>query len=529
MDPVALLTLLGLVVAFYAIISPERRLDLRLRLNWLDWTLISLCIALVHYISYFDVLQSVGLTFDLGTWRYGFGPDNASYLIILFTGLFVGIHSRKSPLRMRKIHVFRELSERLMQEGKYSELVFLVEQHHRGLFRIYNSDFFLPQLKKKLSPSLEIVIKIIGEEEVLKPKPSISTKVKTILISFGGRLAEFLPSGEKSASVAEDIVRRIFLSEEFVAHFAKVRPYLALDILSHEFYEREDFLSLYVRCLLINRSSILYHEIRHNQYGSMERYLIDSRNRFISYFLSDAHIAEKTSIYKPFGDYAIDYLDELSLDPAHDPYNSPLLDYHEKDRWRCPIHATIRFFDVMIPESLFQGIEWHMWLYYFPPIADKILRNLAPKPNVDIDREWPTPYHCLLYEMVSALSDWIRAVEKVPGDQSNIVLKNDRVDHENSNIPKSAILALGQVIHSVMQANSLEMKFKSYLLETAIRTLEDLKNNQNTKQFAVVLRRSILCGGYEYNRDIDSYRETLYAALGSVDILLRQELDNDIE
>lgn len=526
MDPVSLLTILSLIVAVYAIIPPERKLDFRLRLNWLDWTIILIAVFLIHYISFFPVFKSLDIAPELGYWRWGFDPSNTSYLIILFTTIIVFLRSRRAPFRRTKIDLFRRLSERLLQEAKYSDLLFLLQHHHKGLFRIYSGNLFLPHLRKKLTTPPKINInKFLQKVEMLESEPRLPSKIKEQLLSFRTRLASIVPSGEKDAKIAHDIVRRVFLAEEFVAYLSKTRPYFALELLSYDCYEREDFLELYIRYLLTYKSSVLYYEIRNNQNcSSLHRYDIDEQNRFIAFFLKDVRTANRLTIYKPFGDFGIYYLDSLVKDPSNDTYNDPLENYHEEDRWRCPLHATLRFFDIMIPEALFQRIEWHMNLYYFSHFADRIVRNLAPKSKVDLNRECPTPYHYLLYDIVSTLTHWVTAVKGVPPDQPNVVLDNDRVDYENGNIPKSAILALGQVLHSVMESNSLDTRFKAYLLGIALRSLRDLAIEAKTKPFSVVLQKSILQGGYACRSNNQSYRSELCIVFMSLDTFLRLEL-----
>jgi hypothetical protein len=225
---------------------------------------------------------------------------------------------------------------------------------------------------------------------------------------------------------------------------AKARPYFAFQVLDHKFWEGEEFLNLYIRALLRDKRSILYHEIKHNQnLAKGRRYRIEEQNRLIHYFLIDARVAERVTVWKPFGDFALEYLDEQFRRKDTDPYNMALGTYYEDGRWECPLRITIWFFEAMVLEALYQGITWHLWLYYFPPIVERILRNLAPDHRaVELWREWPTPYHCLLYSIFDTLGGWIEAAADLPPEQENIVLENELIDHENDNIPKSAIIAL---------------------------------------------------------------------------------------
>lgn len=352
MEPLDLLTIIGLIVAVYAILPKERLLDLRLRLNWIDWVAILLSVILLHYITFYPIFKSLNIAPDLGTWRWGFNPENISYLIILLTALFVWLHSRRARVRRSSILKFRELTERLLMEGKYSDLLFLLELHHNSLFKIYNLDFPISHIRNRLDPNS------FGQAFISVHTKDFSSKLLGLLpMSLRKLLANFLPSWQKESEAAQDIVHRLLLSSSFISYLCEARPYFVLDLLKHQFHEKNGFLNLYVRGLLSNAHSVLYFEIQENQnLSSYSRYIIDEKNRFIHFFLADAEVANKAAIWKPFGDFTLERLDELWIDPNTDTYNQPIGTYRETDQWYCPIHATIQFFDIMIHEALFQGI-----------------------------------------------------------------------------------------------------------------------------------------------------------------------------
>ena len=151
--------------------------------------------------------------------------------------------------------------------------------------------------------------------------------------------------------------------------------------------------------------------------------------------------------------FALRELDRLAADPAANRYNQAWREFEEREAWRSPICATIRFFDIMVQAALLQGIELHIWLYYFPPIVERMVRNYAPSgPLVDLDLTGPTPYNCLIYDAVSVTREWVKTAEKVPADQPNVVLRSNQADHENG----TAGHAPGQPEGGVMP-NSLQM------------------------------------------------------------------------
>ncbi|HET8924932.1 MAG TPA: hypothetical protein VFN26_18275 [Candidatus Acidoferrum sp.] len=109
---------------------------------------------------------------------------------------------------------------------------------------------------------------------------------------------------------------------------------------------------------------------------------------------------------RPVGDFAIAYLGELARDHGADPYNRAMRDFEETRVWQSLIFAVIRFFDIMVREALFQGIEWHMWLYYMPLFVKGIARDYrVDDPLADPDDEWPIRYSFRLYESFSVMRD----------------------------------------------------------------------------------------------------------------------------
>jgi len=84
---------------------------------------------------------------------------------------------------------------------------------------------------------------------------------------------------------------------------------------------------------------------------------------------------EQFRLYKPIRDFVERHLDELQQHPEQDFYNRKPGNVYDEERDRWSVYMGIRFFDIMITQALYQGIEWHMWLYYFPPFVERMVRN----------------------------------------------------------------------------------------------------------------------------------------------------------
>jgi hypothetical protein len=159
--------------------------------------------------------------------------------------------------------------------------------------------------------------------------------------------------------IARDIIRGILLSPRFVNPLVRTRPYFGLEIIREaaRCQERFDFVDVYLTELMRDTQSALYAELRNNQNCDTYRYRIPDSNRLLFFFMSDIRVAEGNGIYKPIGDFTVAHLHEISRDHESDPYNLAMTDFEKVGAWRSPLFAAIRFFDIMVREGLFQGIE----------------------------------------------------------------------------------------------------------------------------------------------------------------------------
>lgn len=508
MDPTSPLTLLGLLIAVFAILPPHRRLDLRVRFSRFDWFVFWFALGLLHYIVFYPVIDRLGFAAPLGPWRWGFQPETASYAVVLGATAFLWVRASLAQLRSRTLPMFDQLSGRLLFQGAYSDLLPLLERHLKRLVRFQLRGGRLARLHERIA--LRGPIHIDADEIG-------SGRRSWLPAGVSSALSHVLPDGEHEAELANGVLRRLLLSESFVKHQAAARPFFGTEVLDSGIRNPWDFLEIYMESLLEDPTSVLYFEIRENQNlrGAGRRFELNPSNRLICYFLEDPRVAKELRVYKPLGDYALAYLDRRRrLD--RDSYNEPLDLYHEVGRWKCPIHTVVKFFHIMIPEALHRGITWHMWVFYMPYIVERILKNLSPTPAVDLTREWPTPYHCLLYEITSAVCSWIECTTEVPEDQENVVMDNEEATHNNENIPKSCILVLGDIMRYVVESDRLDPGFKTYLFESTLYTVRALERAEGHDGLRRVLVKSLAKGGFRTGEG-RLYQENLLNLWATVD------------
>jgi hypothetical protein len=504
-----LLTVLTLLAAIYAVIPRERQLDLRLRVRTLDWAVIILASTAVLYLEFFDFCEAHGWIFSSRPWPDGITPQNTIYLVMVVAVIFVGLRIRFAHLTTGNIRKFRELVEELYWSQSFGELFAMLQTHRKELFRIYDSDYFLARLQRQMQPLSSF------EEFLLEARPNdtkpkgmrVSKRVLALLRPFNWILSGVLPEYSQAQETARELVRAIFLSPRFVEALARTRPYLGLEMIrtAKPSFERYDFAELYLKALLSDPQSVFYTEIRNNQNiikGS--RYVIPESNPLIHFFLADVHVAENMKVYKPIGDFIESHLDDLARDHENDPYNRAMGDFDEAEVWHSPVFAGTRFFDVMVKEALFQGIEWHMWLYYMPPIVERIVRNYRLcDPLPDQEAEFPIRYSYLLHQIFTCMADWVMAVEEVPPDQPNVVLGPVGPELDNGNIPKSSLIALSQSTQCILESPHIGRRLKRTLACKTFNIYFDLRRSGRYSGYAETLLSLITqIRGYQPVNDV---------------------------
>lgn len=80
-DTSSLLTILGVIAAVWALITPNARLRLRFCLAWRDWAIVGFAFLLSNYLVFAPALKALDLYFSFGPWKWGLDSSSAVYLI----------------------------------------------------------------------------------------------------------------------------------------------------------------------------------------------------------------------------------------------------------------------------------------------------------------------------------------------------------------------------------------------------------------------------------------------------------------
>lgn len=190
--------------------------------------------------------------------------------------------------------------------------------------------------------------------------------------------------------------------------------------------------------------------------------------------------------------------------------------WDDKGKWRDPTFISIRFFDIMIHAAACQGIIWHMWLYYIPSVIKSLEEIFEP---FDGDArpygEYPTRAGDLIYACLDALTSWILVASDVDEASPHRAPDNDRVDHENGNIPKSAALALGIAMRTIVMSERIDNDVKKNLLDMSVRSFRELSKEGGAGLLRSSVIKSIAAGGPAGGGPI--YRQKLENLYGQIE------------
>ncbi|MEZ5653739.1 MAG: hypothetical protein R3E87_24670 [Burkholderiaceae bacterium] len=473
--------------------------------------------------QFHELATSLGFIPRLESSDWGINPEKLSFLILLATCAALWFDISTKRITRRKLPKLQAFVQELSRERRFPELLELVTHNLPEVAKAYHANYFLSRVRNRLSSyrdPLSFHLASLNDpgDQLAKPN-SIEYRFLTIAAK---RLSPLLPAYTKEADAARIIIHEVLANKKSVVGGIGSQPYYAIPFYGHKFFEYQDFFCLYLESLAADSSSVLYQELRNNQSKSYDlKYNLDASNRLLYFLFYDCKTAFELAPYKAIGEAVIDELDDLHYRGTADNYNSPLLKFDDEEKWHSRVFMGIRFFDVMICEALHQDIEWHMWLYYFPEFAKRIARNIDPSAkHVDESAEFPTRYHYLLYELISCLCDWATGALHIPATQKNAIIEDENPTHENGNIPKSAMLALGLIVKEILTLDKYEQSFRIYILEIVFRGYFELRqSNKGLANHAAAMLNAVRNGGPSFRLQPGPHSETLVETFNNMDLI----------
>lgn len=515
-DTSSLLTILGVVAAVWAIIPANNRLRFRLSVTWFDWFVVIAVFLIAHYLVFEMPLRALGLYYSFGPWKWGLDKDSAVYLLLLTLGIYLLARARAPKLAKENIGTFGKLVDNLLLTKRFDELVSLVEPQLSQLLKLSQHRPLLARFAATFAPKPVFDIQILLHSKSDRHDLKRKHRVQLMLSQLGAILLKW----DHSSRDANQIFQSISNSPALVAHLAVTQPNFCLRLFERPEVVREDFIELFIDALLADHTSRIYIELKNNQnLNGRHRLALPNTNRILCFFFKDVSVAAKLGVYRAIGESVCRRLDEDSH--LAEAYNHSLGYYNEAGKYRCPVHAGIKLFEIMVHEGIHQGQQDHLWLFYFTHFTANILEQMREASPDDENHEWPTPFYYLLYEIVSIASNWIEDCTNVKVSDIPVAIREED-GFDIFYISKQATTALGLIVQDIVQSSKVAGRFKDYLLEIVLRRYKHIENAPQATEVANALLTSLTVGA-DFPTKME-YRYALNEVFEQLDHVLRREV-----
>ena len=199
--------------------------------------------------------------------------------------------------------------------------------------------------------------------------------------------------------------------------------------------------------------------------------------------------------------------------------------FRERGQWHDPVYIGLSYFDIMVSSAACQGIRWHMWLYYFPIVLERLLAICDESgPAIDSSDEWPTRSLYLIYVVFSTVIRWTHLIKFLPPSCSHRSFNEGNVRHENDNIIKSAAIALGSCCDRIVTTDKVSEKFLDYIHDIVLSGIRDLAHTGDEGRLRKLLILSVIRRG-PLGQDAQ-YGANLQRLWRNADMVFRLELDD---
>jgi hypothetical protein len=519
-DTSALLTMLGLIAAAWAVVPGTAKLSFRLSLNWFDWLLIWAALLIIHGLFFEPILTTLGFP-SLGPWLWGFDKSATQYLLFLLLAAFVYWRSRRTRLTRWNLGLFDDLTTSLLHAGKLEELADLLHRHLASALDLATSESVRSRLANALRPprpGFQVVFRDDGSITLGKGAPTNALFRKWF--RFREWLADLVGPSQRVQRRAASVVKRLLSSRRLTAHLAIARPYLCIEVMERATRFDEGFQDEFFNALLANEASVLYSELINNDNfgGAGHRLALPDENRLMRFYCVDVGVASRLGVYQSVGEAVLARIS--SDDVLEKKLNGPLLTFQEVGRNHDPVYAGIWFFRIMVLEGLHQRVADHLWLHYMPHFASRLVDRARELRQDDENHEFSTPLGYLLYEVVAATLVWVSDAEVLtePGD----VLLPEQIGGKHVHISFEAAEAVGRVLRAVLMSPRVSRRLQAELLGMALTRLRDLEETTHLVPLANVMRAHLI-EPYGFREQSD-YLDILEQCFDKQDHLLRIRL-----
>lgn len=525
------LTVLALIAAVYAVLTPVQRLKLSLFWPWQLLLAAPACAAILFLELYQPNLACRLSSVSLCAWlSFGPAPQAAGKTAFLIAAAWlasaIAIHRFARPMAANAAALCR-VATGLLDEERYGEAIELLSPQLKLLAATSRRRSSLQRLHDWLAgfgSTDRGVFALLAQPPGARPR--LGDNWPDAAARPFRWLANLVPSHRRAEQAASDLFQHLFNATQLFDYVASRRPYFGLRLIAQDVFGAGDFSEKYLGRLIAEPTSLLYQELATaDGIDGLLGYKLLERNRLLHYLFADAQNAERLSAWQAVGDYLVRLVNGSERPGYRAWLNSAPRDF-EAEKMRDPLYMGLFYFSLMVTSAARQGVGYHMWLFYLRTIAAGLADHYdSTGDEVDRDAEFPVRVARLLYELFHYLTQWIGMFEHLPESSFHrrFPEKPDRV----ATVPHAAGVTLGRALASVIRSDRLDTQVKATLLEVAIRAVRALHpDNGEISRMRAWLIDALLDSAETSPRAFWSQLQGYY---GLIDLMLRYEVQDFTE
>lgn len=496
MEGNSLLTLATILIAAYSLMSEEKRLDIKLRMSYTNYVAIGFLISVILAVSYSPIVLSTGLIEPI-QWRWGFNSEIMTFTCLLgiITILCIKANSRKIPTS--KLRKWTLAAQDYLNYKKHAELSYLLNKYHEQLFKIIDTQSWHNRV---YNSKTEYIANNFGRSSEISALRKFKSKIDIILSS----VTSYKTDNHKMIHLS---ISRLMNNKDYISQLSETHPLLCAKATRLSISNRSEYTTYFFECLLSNPRSTFYQELRDNEQSTFLGEIKAHRNNQLLYFyLNDANVAKDLGIWKPIGDYVLNYINKNKHSDSF--YNQPNDGYSDStDRWDSPIFIGIQFFKTMVFIAINQRITDHMWLMYIKLFLKEITHALNHSHDIDEDREFPTKFEYLAYECFLTCDSWVESLKYLPREETLSKSRNTYPEYWSAK-------CLGEMLYLTLNSDKIGARQKLTILEHTVLRMNDLDDYDLGNYSELIFDHAIR--SYEYasiNHDTVEIMNTLYDSI----------------
>jgi hypothetical protein len=417
-----LLTLIGILLAIFAFISERNREYVFLKFSKVNLFVLVFIFLYIHFLISYDWWKNI---LPLNSLEFSGFPSASSWAYIFSVSTLIyatyKVFWAKFPLDNReKLMVYYE---KLLLRNESAFVSELVEKFH--------SDEIVDFLQARKTLREDNQENVVDEPDEKDP---FSEVLNTRSRIFGG-----------------NVYSRVIISDCFIDEIAGKNPYLFTPFIkemnSMELRD-EQFVNRFLKVLMLNKNRNFFREIRNNtNLDHQDSYRIEKSRPILFALFSDINVVHINQAWRGIGEQAI-----LEM---HSEVKREYSALRESDReqendtiWTYGINSAIWYFDIMVRRAIVQGIEDHMWMYYYRHFVETILANMDELPFEESESNRSTRNFDLVEDIFTKMMDWKRV----------------SIKSQHYQLIESIYDCIGQCIYELTISTKLNWDDKLYLV-----------------------------------------------------------------